>query len=296
MPESQSPELFTHRNFKLIKGVHLPHDVDQIRDLEINDSDVFVVTYPKSGTIWCQQILLLLKSKGSPDSIYTKDTFSNSDLMPWIEINGQVQKFITEESPRYRVTHLPYHLMPKDICQGKGKVIYVSRNPKDVLVSFYHFHNMTLLLETPKSFEEFFEKFMEGDVIAGRWFDHIKSWFPHKDDPNMLFISYEKMIQDLESVIRSIIDFLGVDLTQDQLNDVVKHSTFKNMKQIPQASYEQVPGNVFDTRKGHFMRKGTIGDWKNHFTVAQNELFDEVFEKEMMDFPMSFIWDIKELS
>lgn len=296
MSADQNHELITHRGFRMIRGIHLPHEVDQIPHLQLRDSDVFVVTYPKSGTIWMQQILLLLESKGDVNSISKKDKFSNGDLVPWIEVNGEIQAFVQAQSPRYRVTHLPYHLMPKELNLRRGKVIYVARNPKDVLVSYYYFHKLATMLETPKSFDDFFDKFMRGEVMGGSWFEHIQSWFPHKDDLNMLFITYEEMIQDLQTAVGRIAEFLGSDLTQDQLDSVVKHSTFKNMKQIPQANYEQVPGDLLNHQEGRFMRKGTIGDWKNHLTVAQNERFEQVFKEEMKDFPVSFIWDIKDIS
>lgn len=301
-PNNEAPqnELFKYRGFMMIRGTHLPHEVDQIPDLQTRDSDVFVVTYPKSGTIWMQQILLLLEFKGDVDSIRRsiskEGTFSNGDLVPWIETCGKIQEFVSAESPRYRVSHLPYHLMPKALMQRRGKVIYVARNPKDVLVSYYFFHKFVPVLETPKSFDDFYDKFMRGEVVGGNWFEHVKTWLLHKDDLNMLFITYEEMIQDLQSVVERIAQFLGADLTQDQLNNVVKHSTFKNMRQIPLANYEQVPGELLNHQEGRFLRKGTIGDWKNHFTVAQSEHFDEVFDREMKDFPVSFIWDIKDLA
>uniref|UniRef100_A0A8C6S8N4 Sulfotransferase n=1 Tax=Neogobius melanostomus TaxID=47308 RepID=A0A8C6S8N4_9GOBI len=296
MSTTPIPELITHKGFRMIKGIHFPHEVDQIRDLELRDSDVFVATFPKSGTIWMQQILLLLKCKGNKDSICKKDTLNNGDLVPWIEGPEKVQDFVKAEHPRYYVTHLPYHLIPQELSRRRGKVIYVARNPKDVLVSYYHFHKSLLVLETPKSFDEFFDKFMRGDVMAGSWFEHIKTWFSHKDDINMLFLTYEEMIQDLQIVVKKIAEFLGADLTQDQLNSVVKHSTFRNMRQDPHANYEKTDGVLINQQAGCFLRKGTIGDWKNHFTVAQSERFNEVFKQEMKDFPVSFIWDIKDIS
>ncbi|XP_047455735.1 amine sulfotransferase-like [Mugil cephalus] len=288
---AQNFQLVLYKGFKLIKGIHDPDDVNQIYDLEIRDSDVFVVTYPKSGTIWMQQILLLIEAKGDVKAISKQGSYSNAALVPWIELNGNREAFITAPSPRLRVTHLQYQFLPAALSQKKGKVIYVARNPKDVLVSYFHFHKLANMLETPKDFDDFFEKFLTGDVSACCWFEHIKTWYSHKDDMNMLFITYEEMIQDLPSVVERISVFLGKELTDEQLVNVVQHSIFSNMRKIPQASYEGAQGNLLNSHQGRFMRKGIIGDWKNHFTVAQNERFDEVFHREMKDFPLSFIWD-----
>lgn len=66
-----------------------------------------------------QQILLLVEAKGDLAAI---STFSNSELIPWIELDGRRQAFITAPSPRLRVTHLQYKFMPAALRQKKGKV------------------------------------------------------------------------------------------------------------------------------------------------------------------------------
>ncbi|XP_030640646.1 amine sulfotransferase-like [Chanos chanos] len=292
--DTQTPDykLVPHRQFYLISGVHSPEQVDQIQNWEIRDSDIFIITYPKSGTIWMQQILSLIEARGNV--MATKDQLT-SERIPWIELIGSEKEFISAPSPRLRVSHLQYKFVPLGLKQKKGKVIYVARNPKDVLVSYYHFHKFAEMLETPKDFNDFFGKFMEGKVYGNCWFEHVKTWYSHKDDMNFLYITYEDMIKDLRSVVEQISLFLGKHLTEQELANVVEHSTFHNMKHNPQANYQMVSDTLLNHQKGTFMRKGTVGDWKNHFTVSQNEKFDRVYQEKMKDLPLTFVWDINDI-
>ncbi|KAK1170411.1 amine sulfotransferase-like [Acipenser oxyrinchus oxyrinchus] len=284
--------LYQHKGFYLISGIHSAEELDKLKDCEIRDTDIFTITYPKSGTIWMQQILSLIDAKGD---LSVTDKQMTSEQVPWLELTESTKNFASMPSPRVRVSHLPYYLAPLGLRQKKGKVIYVARNPKDVLVSYYHFHKVAVMLETPKDFNEFFDKFMEGRVCGSCWFDHIAGWYTHKDEMNFLYLTYEEMIQDLKAAVLKICSFLGKQLDEQQIDSVVKHCTFKQMKTNPNANYESVSQSLLNHKEGAFMRKGTVGDWKNHLTVAQNEMFDQVFQERMRDLPLKFVWDISEL-
>ncbi|XP_069742892.1 amine sulfotransferase-like [Narcine bancroftii] len=278
-------ELFEYKGCNFISNIHNVEYLNKIPNLDIKKDDVIVVTYPKSGTVWMQQILSLICSN---DNLAEAQSELTVNLVPWIEVERLPFKG-SLLSPLY-VTHLPYHLIPKNLKKGNGKVIYVARNPKDVFVSLYYFQNYLTLLESTSSFEDFLEKFIDGKVLIGSWFDHVREWYKHKDEFDFLFLTYEELQQDFRTSTQKLCDFLGKKLDEDKLEMVVEECSFKAMLANPMANYKHIPNK---NPNGTFLRKGIIGDWKNHFTVAQSERFDKIFEEKMEDFPFQFVWDSK---
>ncbi|XP_059211813.1 amine sulfotransferase-like [Centropristis striata] len=285
-----SPYLFRHKgkNFVVQEGLK-PKDLDALRDVDVRPTDIYLVAFPKSGTLWMQQILVKIMDAAHPDQV---EDSTNRVRVPWLE-GGAVDNFHRERpDPRLYRTHIPPEMLPHGVKAKGIKVVYVMRNPKDVLVSLYHFAHSWVMLEKPKSFEDFFQDFLDGNVFMGSWFDHVREYYNQEDQMDILFMSYEDMLKDLRSEVVKLCAFLGKDLTDEAIDDVVESSTFKNMKTNPNANFKDLVEKERYLKET--MRKGVAGDWKNHFTVAQNEYFDQVFTERMSDLPLSFTWELKQ--
>ncbi|CAO2626954.1 Sulfotransferase 2A1 [Lemmus lemmus] len=247
----------------------------------VRDEDTFILTYPKSGTNWLIETVCLIQTKGNPKWIQSEPIWERS---PWIETQSGHEILINKEGPRLASSHLPFHLFPKTFFSSKAKMIYVIRNPRDVLVSGYFFLHKTNLAKTPDSLRTYFEWFLKGNVLYGSWFEHTRAWLSMRERDNFLLLSYEDMKQDTRGTIEKICDFLGKKLEKDELDLVLKYSSFQVMKENKMSNFSLVSEDMV-TNGLHIMRKGTTGDWKNHFTVAQAEVFDKVFQEKMIGFP-----------
>jgi len=267
---------------------------DDYVNFPLKDEDVWVVTFPKCGTTWTQEMVWMITHDCDPEAS-KQPLFQRS---PFIEYSTLTQGMTDEEaaeqrrdlqldalaSPRVIKSHLPLYLLPPklvDTC----KVVYVARNPKDVIVSFYHHHRLIPLHDYHGDFEEFANYFLNDEIYYSPFFPHILEAWAKKDHPNFLFLFYEDMKSDLQGEIDKVCKFLGKTLSEEQRGRLLSHLKFDNFSKNPAVNAESEFGH---RQKGSFIRKGKTGDWKNHFSSELNDRVDEWIRKNLESSDLKF--------
>ncbi|KAI4871718.1 hypothetical protein NFI96_028223, partial [Prochilodus magdalenae] len=268
--------------------LHTQDSLCYARDFKFQDTDTLIVTYPKSGTTWMQEMVTLVNSKGDPSRAKTQPNWLRA---PWLEQYYCSDVLKASQGPRVVTTHLPYQVLATALQGSKAKVIYVARNPKDVAVSYYHFHKIAKFLPNPGTFSDFLNDFVEGRVHYGSWFDHVNGWTSNAENiHNFLYITYEEMWQDLRGSLERVSRFLQCPLLEDELTRAAWSCSFNSMKENSMVNYTLIPEVIMDHSKGKFMRKGIIGDWVNIFSEEQSRSFDEVYASKMEKSSLNFVW------
>ncbi|XP_078064848.1 sulfotransferase 1C4-like, partial [Mustelus asterias] len=241
-------------------------------------------------TTWTQEIIDLIQWNGDVEKCKRAPVYERIPFLEFFvdKLPTGLELIEKISSPRIVKTHLPFQLVPKSFWEQDCKTILVARNSKDNLVSYYHFHRITDTMPEPRSWPEFFQKFMDGQVSWGSWYDHVKGWWEAKDKHRILFLFYEDMKENPRREILKIANFMEKVLEEDVLDKIVHYSSFDVMKDNPMANYTTLPQEFMNQNISRFMRKGEVGDWKNHFTVSQNEEFDEHYERQMGDSSVRF--------
>ncbi|XP_069100143.1 sulfotransferase 1 family member D1-like isoform X2 [Pleurodeles waltl] len=280
---------------KMVRGYPLmqyfAENYAQVEKFQARTDDLLISTYAKSGTTWISEVVEMLYFDGDTEKC-GRDTIINR--VPFIDLavpghETGVELAARTPSPRVLKTHLPVQLVPQSLWKKSCKIIYVARNPKDVAVSFYKFHLISRIHPDPGTWPEFLENFMAGNVSYGSWYSHVKDWWEKAQTyPNLLYMFYEDMLEDPRREIRKIAKFIGKDLSIELLEKTVHHTSFEQMKTNPKTNYDSVLPIIVDNNIAPFMRKGIVGDWKNNFTVAQNEKFDREFKRLMSGTTLCF--------
>jgi hypothetical protein len=209
-------------------------------------NDVGISTTPKAGTTWVQQICHQIRCAEVQQAETGMDFEEISAVVPWIELAfDQGQDLDADQPPlghhtlRFFKTHCWY-----DHCPRFPKAIVVFRDPCDVLLSFYSFFEGWFFEPGSIDLETFAEEFWLARAVPdstkmqnASYFVHLISWYQrrHDDDPAILILFYEDLVDDLKRQVRRIAKFLSNEHhkfeTEQIIQHTVQHSSFSFMKQ-----------------------------------------------------------------
>jgi hypothetical protein len=193
-----------------------------------------------------------------------------TQVCPWFERSlKDGTAFEALPAPRVFKSHLSYRKIPKGPC----KYIYVVRDGKDVAVSYYHFYVTHMSFKG--TFDEFFQRFLDGQVLYGSWFKHVRRWWKHRDDPNVLFLCYEELLADLPGSLRRISAFCGLQIAPERWPGILQRCSFAFMKQH-ENQFDPLLAMLYERgfQPHAFLRKGQTGGWRDQLSIRQARRFD----------------------
>ncbi|XP_006818743.1 sulfotransferase 1A2-like [Saccoglossus kowalevskii] len=263
----------------------------------LRQDDIIVQGFPKSGNTW----MIFLLQELYPDlNVFQHGDKKVPPMLEWLIMEptmfGEVDTPLLNavksfqmnpsvtSSPRLIKSHLPYELFPKQALQTGTKVIYIARNPKDVVTSSYHWFNKACALQGIITWKSHLKYFIDGNLPFTPWVNHVAGWREHSEDENVLCVTYEDMVKDTKTTVRAITEFLGRPLPDSQLENAISNTSIDNLRNNPtSASKIDMDETFMPNYVAGYFRKGKVGDWKNHFTVAENEMFEDVIVKKLKE-------------
>ncbi len=259
---------------------------------EPRDGDIVIATFAKVGTTWTQRIVDLLVHQ-SPD---VRPALSMS---PWLDatifnpIAEDLATLRAQTHRRYIKSHLPFDALP---VWDSAKYIHVGRDGRDARLSWQNHMagtrpefvqrivaNAVQLAQEggpappsgpppgppPEDPRDFLLQWMDmlesappdGPGVDPHYFDFEATYWRERKRPNLLFVHYDDMIEDLAAEMRRISEFLEIDTPRTVMAKLVEAARFATMKaQGDELAPELM--DVFDRGADRFINQGRSGRWR----------------------------------
>ncbi|MGE0385973.1 MAG: sulfotransferase domain-containing protein [Gammaproteobacteria bacterium] len=226
--------------------------------------DVTIVGFPKSGTNWVQAMVQKLYDDWG--TLRVSEVVPHIDIGSFAGVSGH-EYCAAAPHPRLMKSHSHFRHMPSAFREQRvGRVICVTRNPKDVCDSYYNqLDTLRAHQEFTLDWDQWVEHFIAGRVCYGPWLDHAGRWLELGTGDHVLHLRYEDMKRDVRVTLDRIVDFVGRPVGPGRVDAVIEQTGFVRMQQAEGARLYNGPVA---------RREGRVGGWREHFTPAQSEAFD----------------------
>ena len=255
----------------------------------VRDSDVFVSTAAKCGQTWVQTLLVHLKTRGRQPDLGGKGLGAVS---PWLELPGdlsfghgisdraaRLQMLESLGDPRILKMHVVWDEIPRP-AGSRAKIVTITRDPRDVPYSMFS-HLQAIASEDsdlPKDFDAYFEQWMD----FGFYFKFVRSFWPHRDDADVLWLRYEDMQRDLRAQTERIVGFLEWEIEPEDVDRVLPLVDFAHMR-ASEKSQIFIESRGLWKEGSHFFREGGVGKNRARLSTEQARRIVERAHTELGD-------------
>jgi len=237
--------------------------------LKLRPTDVVITPFGKSGTTWLQQIVHCLRTGGDMDF----DDISR--VVPWIETSAALGINLDAEqkaSPRAFKSHLAWGEIPPG-----GRYIVAVRDPKDALYSLYRFIEGWFFEPGSISLDDFAREFFIKDRD---YWKHLGSWWPRRDDDDVLLMAFEHMKLDLSGTIERVADFIDIQL-HDELQKITEQQASLKFMQAHSDRFDdrlmrEMSERVASLPSGSDSAKVRVGSVGEHARYLSDDIAAEV--------------------
>lgn len=244
----------------------------------LRPTDVFVVGHPKSGnTLMCYALAIAA----------FKDVEKNINLMninnyvPGVHFEDlAIEKHAALPQPRLFRNEVPIYpkLYPK--------TIYLIRDPRAVLVSYYHMYR-TIFNDMTTTLRDFVEEYLRNGNIRRyepqitRWDRQVSAWLDRAEhDERVLIARYEDMVNKKPQTLKHAFAFADIECSGTLFNLVLKRSSFEAMRKTEEEfGEENYPGEM--AQRGRFIRKGKISGWTEELPPESTRAIENEFGRVM---------------
>lgn len=262
-------------------------------DFHFREDDIVIATYAKAGTTWMQQIVAQMLFGGDP-------TLPIAEMSPWLDLRVPPKdvKLAAVESQTHRrilKTHLPVDAL---VFSPRAKYIYIARDGRDVVWSMYNHHVnanaawYAALNDTPgrvgasiepppEDIRQYWRDWLERDGHPfWPFWDNVRSWWNLRGLPNVLFVHFNALKQDMPGEMRTIAQFLDIPIDESRWQDIVTYCSFDWMKKN---AAQSVPlgGAFWDGGAEVFINKGINGRWRDTLKPKESVEYEARCEREL---------------
>lgn len=282
MVDRRSGRAETLEEFAELMGrLNAPADgADRLAPYRPKPSDVVIAPFGKCGTTWLQQTFHTLRTGGDMDF----DDISR--VVPWIETAPSLGLDINAEQkaePRGFKSHLPYDALP-----GGARYVVAFRNPKDAFVSMFRFMEGWFIEPEAVTMEEFYQAWITAGPQRSDYWDHLLSWWRQRDNPDVLLLTYEHMIEAPETHVRILADFCGIALDSALLALTLQQSSLAYMLDHKDKFADPMLRELSEKRCGFApgsdsakVRKGGVGGHKKELPAAIGAAIDAAWAEHV---------------